>query len=223
MHASESKLREHTIIYLSDKPDVLFERIMAAGVPALFPKEKTPRAGFDEIWQARTGVYESLATITVGNSVPIAKTVERIVGERSKRQRSTLLLMHGPNLNRLGKRDQELYGTLTLPELEAKTAEEAKRLGYDLITFQSNHEGGLIDWIQAHAEMAAGIIINPGAYTHYSHALHDALVDTHLPAVEVHLSKIEDEPWRQSVIAPACIEQIMGKKEAGYVKRRKAR
>ncbi len=130
----------------------------------------------------------------------------------------TILLIHGPNLNRLGKRDPEHYGSMTLKDLEQFTSAIAQPLGYAVEAYQSNHEGSLIDWIQENAAFAAGIIINPGALTHYSYALHDALVDTQLPCIEVHLSDIEHrEEWRAvSVIAPACIAQVSGKKEKGY-------
>ena len=131
----------------------------------------------------------------------------------------TILLIHGPNLNRLGKRDPQHYGTLTLSVIEKLVRTEAKKIGLSVKTFQSNHEGDLIDFLQKHSEKSAGIIINPGAFTHYSYALHDALKDTGLHCVEVHLSDIKSrEPWRQvSVTAPACIAQISGKKEKGYV------
>lgn len=130
----------------------------------------------------------------------------------------TILLIHGPNLNRLGKRDPLHYGMLTLTDIEALTQKAASNLGYTLRTFQSNHEGALIDWIQEHAASAVGIIINAGALTHYSYALHDAIVDTGIPCVEVHLSEVQTrEPWRRiSVIAPACIATVSGKKEKGY-------
>ena len=96
---------------------------------------------------------------------------------------------------------------------------EAKKHGYLIAAFQSNHEGRLIDLLQKYRDTADAIIINPGALTHYSYALHDALVDTGLPAVEVHLSKVtEREPWRKiSVTAPACKKVISGKKIQGYL------
>lgn len=130
-----------------------------------------------------------------------------------------LLLLHGVNLNVLGKRDAMHYGSLTLTELEALTAREAEKHGFGLITYQSNHEGDLVDKLQSQAAHCLGIIINPGAFTHYSYALHDALLDTTLPAIEVHLSAVNQrEPWRKhSVIAPACINVIAGKKEQGYL------
>src|SRR3989338_7183995 len=132
---------------------------------------------------------------------------------------ATILLIHGPNLNLLGARETEQYGTKTLADIEALVKSAAEKLGYAVVAFQSNHEGAIIDFLQKESPKAGGIIINPGALTHYSYALHDALRDTKLPAVEVHLSDIASrEEWRQvSVTSPACIAQISGKKEAGYI------
>lgn len=129
-----------------------------------------------------------------------------------------ILLIHGPNLNNLGARETAHYGSLTLTDIEKLVHDSATRFDETISAFQSNHEGALIDWIQEYAPSARGIIINPGALTHYSYALHDAIVDTRLPCVEVHLSDIHArEEWRKhSVIAPACIAQICGKKEQGY-------
>lgn len=130
-----------------------------------------------------------------------------------------ILLIHGPNLNRLGKRDAAHYGSVTLASIEQLVRNEAKVLGYEIEAYQSNHEGDLIDFLQAKSDSSAGILINPGAFTHYSFALHDALKDAQLPAIEVHLSDIASrEEWRRiSVTAPACIAQVSGKKEKGYV------
>ncbi|MEK7067783.1 MAG: type II 3-dehydroquinate dehydratase [Patescibacteria group bacterium] len=129
-----------------------------------------------------------------------------------------ILLIHGPNLNLLGVRDSAQYGTITLSGLEKLVSAEALSLGFNVKTFQSNHEGALIDFIQTESANAKGIIINPGALTHYSYALRDALCDARLPCVEVHLSDISKrEDWRKiSVTADVCIAQVMGKKEAGY-------
>ncbi len=129
-----------------------------------------------------------------------------------------ILLVHGPNLNLLGQRDARHYGMLTLADIETIVKQKAFQNGYDTAAIQSNHEGVLIDWIQKNAKNANGIIINPGALAHYSYALHDALIDTDLPCVEVHLSNIKTrEKWRQySVVAPACIAHVSGKKEKGY-------
>ncbi len=131
---------------------------------------------------------------------------------------ATILLVHGPNLNMLGVRDKEHYGPLTLSDIEILVASEAKKSGFDVKVFQSNHEGALIDFLQKEYSNADGIIINLGALTHSSYALHDALLDTGLPAVEVHLSDINTrEEWRRkSITAPACIGVVFGKKEKGY-------
>ena len=132
---------------------------------------------------------------------------------------NSILLVHGPNLNLLGARDAEHYGSLTLSDIETLVASEAKKAGLEVKAFQSNHEGALIDFMQKESANASGIIINPGAFSHYSFALHDALLDTGLPAVEVHLSDINArEEWRRtSVTAPACIAMVSGKKEQGYI------
>lgn len=131
---------------------------------------------------------------------------------------SKLLLLHGVNLNLLGQRDARQYGNLTLKEICATTTQEAKKHGFKIISYQSNHEGNLVNKLQSESKYCVGIIINPGAFTHYSYGLHDALIDTRLPVVEVHLSDTHHrEAWRkQSVIAPACIKVIKGKKEQGY-------
>jgi len=130
------------------------------------------------------------------------------------------LLINGPNLNTLGKRQPHIYGTLTLKEIEARVAERAAERGVELRPFQSNHEGTLIDFIQAEAEEAQGIIINPGALTHYSLALRDALEDCGLPFIEVHLSDIHArEPFRRhSVMADIAAGQISGQGWEGYLR-----
>ncbi len=131
----------------------------------------------------------------------------------------TILLIHGPNLNQLGQRNPDHYGTFTLEQLEHEVREYAASKQYAVLTFQSNHEGALIDTIQTHTDNTVAVIINPGAFTHYSYALHDAIIDSKLPTVEVHLSDIKArEPWRaHSVIAPACFCSIAGKKLQGYL------
>jgi 3-dehydroquinate dehydratase-2 len=130
-----------------------------------------------------------------------------------------ILLINGPNLNLLGKRDKSIYGDKTLSEIESLVKKEAKSLGADVASFQSNSEGALIDFIQKNSPRADGIIINPGALTHYGLSLRDALVDCGLPIVEVHLSNIyAREKWRaKSVIAPIAKKQISGSGWQGYV------
>jgi len=130
-----------------------------------------------------------------------------------------ILVIHGPNLNILGKREKSIYGEKTLDEIDALLRKEAQALNVEVVTFQSNHEGALIDFIQEQADSAQGIIINPGALTHYGFSLLDALVDSKLPVIEVHLSNIyHREEWRaRSVIAPIAEEQIIGLGWRGYM------
>ncbi len=130
-----------------------------------------------------------------------------------------ILVINGPNLNMLGKRNRAIYGDKTLSELDATLKKEAQSLGIDIVSFQSNSEGKLIDFIQEHSSEADGIIINPGALTHYGFSLRDALADSGLPAIEVHLSNIyAREDWRaKSVISPVTRGQITGLGWRGYL------
>jgi 3-dehydroquinate dehydratase-2 len=129
-----------------------------------------------------------------------------------------ILVINGPNLNMLGRRNTKHYGSDTLETIERMLNKKGQELGCELAFFQSNHEGAIIDFIQEAAADADGILINPGALTHYGYSLHDALVDTRLPAIEVHLSDIHNrEPWRQtSVLAATIIRQISGLKTESY-------
>jgi len=130
-----------------------------------------------------------------------------------------VLLIHGPNLNLLGQREPEVYGTRTLVELEQAVAAYGSTCGVKLLCKQSNHEGVLIDWIQQASRDAMGVIFNPGAYAHYSYALRDAITAVApLPVVEVHLSDIAArEQFRHtSVTEPACAAFFAGKGQESY-------
>lgn len=129
-----------------------------------------------------------------------------------------ILVVNGPNLNLLGVREPEIYGDQTLDELNEKLQELAADLKVKLTFFQSNSEGELIDFIQKEGFEADGMIINPGAFTHYSYAIQDAIASVNIPSVEVHLSNIHkrEEFRKYSVIAPVCIGQINGLGYYGY-------
>jgi 3-dehydroquinate dehydratase II len=127
-------------------------------------------------------------------------------------------VMHGVNLDQLGRRDPAHYGALTLEELELLISGNAHELGLEVRFFQTNHEGDFVEHLHRLTGLADGIVLNPGAWTHYSYAIRDALELTNLPAVEVHLSDVDSrEPWRrQSVIGELCIGRVAGKGPAGY-------
>lgn len=131
-----------------------------------------------------------------------------------------LYILNGPNLNFLGIREPQHYGNTTYADLVALIEAHGKKLGIETVCKQSNHEGTLVDWIQeAYLQGADGIVINPGAYTHTSIALLDAVKSVSLPTVEVHISKVEErEAFRQvSYIRAACIKTITGHGISGYL------
>jgi 3-dehydroquinate dehydratase-2 len=129
-----------------------------------------------------------------------------------------ILVIHGPNINLTGWREPEIYGDVTFAEIQNNIGKIGKELGLVCENFQSNHEGEIIDRIHAARGIYDGIIINPGAYTHYSYAIHDAIAAVQIETVEVHMSNIFDrEAFRQhSVVAPACNGSICGFGENSY-------
>ncbi|HEV7846751.1 MAG TPA: type II 3-dehydroquinate dehydratase [Thermoleophilaceae bacterium] len=127
-------------------------------------------------------------------------------------------VMHGVNLDMLGRRDPEHYGTMTLTELEVRVKGFGRELGLELSFWQTNHEGEFCEYLHRAAEGADALVLNPGAWTHYSWAIRDALDVAGLPAVEVHLSAVDErEEWRRlSVIRDLCIGTVQGRGVEGY-------
>ena len=132
--------------------------------------------------------------------------------------RNRVEIMHGVNLDQLGRRDPTHYGGLTLDELEVRITGDAREFGLQVRFFQTNHEGAFVEHLHRLDGLADAIVLNPGAWTHYSYAIRDALELTRLPAVEVHLSDVDSrEPFRRhSVITDLCVTKIAGKGPAGY-------
>ena len=130
-----------------------------------------------------------------------------------------ILVINGPNLNMLGTRNPAVYGGDTLAEIEDRIRNKAADLGVDVDFFQSNHEGALVDYLQGSARESAGIVMNAGALTHYGLSLRDALADSQIPAIEVHLSNIHarEEFRRRSVLSSVVVGQIAGLGWRGYL------
>ncbi len=127
-------------------------------------------------------------------------------------------VMHGVNLDQLGRRNPEIYGGVSFDELERRIGEMATELGLEVRFFQTNHEGEFVEQLHRLDGLADGIVLNPGAWTHYSYAIRDALELTGLPAIEVHLSDVDArEEWRRhSVIRELCAGRVTGQGPAGY-------
>jgi len=132
--------------------------------------------------------------------------------------RNRIEVMHGVNLGELGRRDPEVYGDLTYVQLERRIAEFGREVGLETRFFQTDHEGEFVERLHKLEGLADGIVLNPGAWTHYSWAIHDALELSGLPAVEVHLSDLDSrEEWRRlSVIRDLCLARVTGRGVEGY-------
>ena len=137
---------------------------------------------------------------------------------KQSKSKKNVLVIHGPNLNMLGKREPELYGMTTLDEINSDLEKLGGKLGLSVETFQSNHEGAIVDKIQEAVDIQKGIIINPAAYTHTSIAIRDALLSLDIPIIEIHISNIyKREPFRRtSMISDVATAQISGFGVKGY-------
>lgn len=140
-------------------------------------------------------------------------------GKEIKMKNKKILIINGPNLNMLGIREPEIYGKETLEDIYTKIKSKADSLGVETEFFQSNIEGEIINAIHQSMNKFDGIIMNPGAFTHYSYAIHDAISSINVPVIEIHLSNIHkrEEFRHRSVTAPACVGQICGLGSNGYI------
>jgi len=214
--ANVSALRDNGIIVFLNRPaGEIFDSVALDGRPLA----QGDKEAFEATFRLRMPKYRTAADVMIFDfSSPEATVAE--MTDKLKSIGKKLLVINGPNLNLLGKREPEIYGHQTYDDLCRMICEYAKTHRAEADCFQSNHEGAIIDRIQEADGVYDGIIINPGAYTHYSYAIHDALKAISVPACEVHISKIDErEPFRAiSVTAPACVGQISGLGFEGYLR-----
>jgi 3-dehydroquinate dehydratase-2 len=206
-----------TVIYLRIRPETVYERLKG-DVKRPLLQCKDPKQKIIDLMEARKECYELCADIIIDvDELEGVLVVDQICQEI---ERKKILVINGPNLNFLGIREKHIYGTQNYDVLLEKIEEAGKKLGVLTEVFQSNHEGAIIDRIQeAYFDGTSGIVINPGAYTHYSYAIRDALSSIEIPKIEVHISDITSrEAFRKvSVTAEVCNGQIFGKGLDGYV------
>lgn len=212
-----------TVVYLRLKPETVYERLKEDTTRPLLQCEN-PLERIDQLMKSRKEAYESCADIIIDvDNLSMTEVLGRVyskVRKAKKEQKMKLLIINGPNLNFLGIREKSVYGTQNYDYLLQMIREKAKKTGCHIETYQSNHEGAIIDRIQeAYFDGTQGIVINPGAYTHYSYAIRDALASITVPKVEVHISNIQErEEFRKiSVTAPVCDKQIFGQGLDGYM------
>ena len=213
------------VVYLRVQPETVYERLKTDTSRPLLQCDN-PLAKIRTMLQERNTAYEECADIIVDvdglNTDEVAEKVLDALhkAEERKNNRMKILVINGPNINFLGIREKSVYGVQDYQYLLDMIAKKGKDTGNEITVFQSNHEGAIIDRIQeAYFDGTQGIVINPGAYTHYSYAIRDALASITVPKVEIHISDItKREEFRKiSVTAPVCDKQIYGQGLDGYL------
>lgn len=205
------------VIYLRVRPETVYGRLKNDTTRPLL-QCGDPLLRISELMEQRREAYEECADIIIdADGTDIDGVVKRITEETGKMK---LLVINGPNINFLGIREKSVYGTQDYQYLLDLIQKKAEETGNEITVFQSNHEGAIIDRIQeAYFDGTDGIVINPGAYTHYSYAIRDALASITVPKVEIHISDItrREEFRKVSVTAPVCDRQIYGQGLEGYL------
>ena len=217
-----------TVVYLRVAPETVYERLKNDTTRPLLQCEE-PLEKIRELLAVRDAIYTECADIILDvdnrHSDELAEELllklrQKVMIQKKEKKPMKILVINGPNLNFLGIREKKIYGTQDYQYLMDLIAKKAKETGDEIVTYQSNHEGAIIDRIQeAYFDGTNGIVINPGAYTHYSYAIRDALASVEIPKVEVHISDITSrEEFRKiSVTAPVCNKQIYGQGLDGYL------
>ena len=205
------------VVLLRVKPETVYERLKEDTTRPLL-QCGNPLERIRELMESRKEAYESCADVILDvDYMEVEDIIERIEKEM---KRMKLLVINGPNINFLGIREKSIYGAQDYQYLLDLIQKKAQDTGNDIEVFQSNHEGAIIDRIQAaYFDGTEGVVINPGAYTHYSYAIRDALASITVPKVEIHISDItQREEFRKvSVTAPVCDKQIYGQGLDGYL------
>ncbi len=205
------------VVYLRVRPETVYERLKGDDTRPLL-QCTDPLGRIRQLMESRREAYESAAHLVLDtDDMSVDEITEKIAEEI---YRMKLLVINGPNLNFLGIREKSVYGAEDYQYLLDLIRKKAEETGNDITVFQSNHEGAIIDRIQeAYFDGTEGIVINPGAYTHYSYAIRDALASITVPKVEIHISDItKREDFRKvSVTAPVCDRQIYGQGLDGYL------
>lgn len=205
------------VVYLRVSPETVYERLKNDSTRPLL-QCRDPLGRIRQLMEERREAYETCADIIIdADETDMEDILKRIVEEMEKKK---LLVINGPNINFLGIREKSVYGNQDYQYLLDMIKKKGGETGCEITVFQSNHEGAIIDRIQeAYFDGTEGIVINPGAYTHYSYAIRDALASIQVPKVEIHISDItKREEFRKiSVTAPVCDRQIYGQGLDGYL------